>query len=293
MVNCALAEGFAGRCFYSRLCGNPPERLCFSPGRVREGIKKVHTASGSLRGTTQGMHRSWNFSAFLHVSGERLIEERVDEGSREHARSFQGPACGPVLLDIVKGFATEQGWSLTIDFFASACNHVTERYMSWTADSNCVWLMRLRRAPGMYHCVHGANDHIGKRDSSSLHYGLEDKVVRRARSDGVQAIFLVPVNQRAPFFQALQQHAAASLEVAADRDGVFKNTQGRQMAKHMLFAVDFGGPDRAAPWCVQGFVRRAPGRIPRPVEAAESEALLAKLSFLATGLPGCCCTFAS
>lgn len=168
MVNCALAEGFAGRCFYSRLCGNPPERLCFSPGRVREGIKKVHTASGSLRGTTQGMHRSWNFSAFLHVSGERLIEERVDEGSREHARSFQGPACGPVLLDIVKGFAAEQGWSLTIDFFASACNHVTERYMSWTADSNCVWLMRLRRAPGMYHCVHGANDHIGKRDSSSL-----------------------------------------------------------------------------------------------------------------------------
>lgn len=143
--------------------------------------------------------------------------------------------------------------------------------------SLCPWCQRSHRETGFFFAP----------------YGLEDKVVRRARSDGVQAIFLVPVNQRAPFFQALQQHAAASLEVAADRDGVFKNTQGRQMAKHMLFAVDFGGPDRAAPWCVQGFVRRAPGRIPRPVEAAESEALLAKLSFLATGLPGRCCTFAS
>ena len=107
-------------------------------------------------------------------------------------------------------------------------------------------------------------------------------MVRRARSDGVQAIFLVPVNRRAPCFQALQQHAAASLEVAADRDGIFRNTQGRHMAKHMLFAADFGGPDRVTPWCVQGLGRRAPGRILRPVEA-ESEALLAKLSFLATG----------
>ena len=58
-------------------------------------------------------------------------------------------------------------------------------------------------------------------------YGLEDKVVRRAHSDGVQAIFLVPVNRRAPFFQALQQHAAAALEVAADRDGIIGNTQGQ------------------------------------------------------------------
>ena len=75
------------------------------------------------------------FPRFLHVSGKRMIEERVDEGSREHARALKGPACGPVLLDIVKGFVAEQGWNSTIVFFASACNHVTERYMSWTADS--------------------------------------------------------------------------------------------------------------------------------------------------------------
>ena len=165
--------------------------------------------------------------------------------------------------------------------------------MSWTADSNCVWLMRLRRAPGMYHCVHGANDHIEKRDSSSLLTVLRTKWCGAPALMGFKRSSWFPSIGGRRFFQALQQHAAASLEVAADRDGVFKNTQGRQMAKHMLFAVDFGGPDRAAPWCVQGFVRRAPGRIPRPVEAAESEALLAKLSFLATGLPGCCCTFAS
>ena len=183
---------------------------------------------------------------------------------------MKGPACGPVLLDIVKGFAAEQGWHLTIDFFASACNHVTERYMSWTADPTCVlvdaftarswnvslrpWCQRSHRETGFFFAP----------------YGLEDKVVRRARSDGVQAIFLVPVNRRAPFFQALQQHAAASLEVAADRDGIFRNTQGRHMAKHMLFAADLGGSDRVTPWCVQGLGRRAPGRILRPVEAVST-----------------------
>ena len=51
-----------------------------------------------------------NFS-LLHVSRERLIEERVDEGSPEHAQSPKGLACWPALLDIVKGFAAEQGWS--------------------------------------------------------------------------------------------------------------------------------------------------------------------------------------
>ena len=70
------------------------------------------------------------FPRFLHDSGKRLIEERVDEGTREHARALKGPGCGPVLLDIVKGFVAEQGWNPTIVFFASAYNHVTERYMS-------------------------------------------------------------------------------------------------------------------------------------------------------------------
>ena len=82
-------------------------------------------------------------------------------------------------------------------------------------------------------------------------------------------------------FSGFATTCRASLEVAADSDGIFRNTQGRHMAKHMLFAADFGGPDRVTPWCVQGLGRRAPGRIMRPVEAADSEALLAKLSFLA------------
>ena len=144
------------------------------------------------------------FPRFLHVSGERLIKERVDEGSREQARALKGPACGPVLLDVVKGLAAEQGWNLTINFFASACNHVTERYMSWPADSCvliacvlvdafaarswnvslCPWCQPSHRETGVFFAP----------------YGLEDKVVQRARSDGVQAIFLVPVNRRAPFF---------------------------------------------------------------------------------------------
>ena len=33
------------------------------------------------------------FPRFLHDSGKRLIEERVDEGTLEHAHALKGPAC--------------------------------------------------------------------------------------------------------------------------------------------------------------------------------------------------------
>ena len=85
------------------------------------------------------------------------------------------------------------------------------------------WQMLSWRVPGMYYCAHGANAHTEKRDFSSRLTVLR---TRWFDSNWVQAVFLVPVNRRAPFFQDLQQHAAASLEVEADRDGMFANTQG-------------------------------------------------------------------
>ena len=43
--------------------------------------------------------------------------------------------------------------------------------------------------------------------------GLEDKVVRRARSDGARGLFLVPCNPKAPFFVALKTASRASMVV--------------------------------------------------------------------------------
>ena len=220
------------------------------------------------------------FPRCLHTSGEELIKEGVDDGSRAKARALQGPACSIGLRARLVRFAAKQGWALTVDFFASACNHVTDRYMSWTNDPECEQVdafaarsWNLSRCPG---CM-GMHRETGFFFPPS---GLEDKVVRRARSDGARGVFLVPCSRKAPFFAALKAHALASSEVAVEAD-VFTHLS-RPMCKHMLFAVDFGGADQGVGGCGQEALRRPRERWVRPIEADESEAILNKLRDMAT-----------
>ena len=68
--------------------------------------------------------------------------------------------------------------------------------------------------------------------------GLEDTVVRRAKSDGARGIFLVPTNRKAAFYMCLSQHAHASRIVRSDKD-TFVHVV-RSMPQHTLFAADLG-----------------------------------------------------
>ena len=68
----------------------------------------------------------------LHVSGEQLIAEGVDDGSRKEAKLLRGPKSGPRLRSTVFSFAHAHGFVITMDFFASSCNAIVERFASWT-----------------------------------------------------------------------------------------------------------------------------------------------------------------
>jgi hypothetical protein len=72
------------------------------------------------------------FPYFLHVSGKRLIEEGLFDESREHADVLHGPACSKRLQNKIQGFASMLSLTITIDFFASACNALVQWFMSWT-----------------------------------------------------------------------------------------------------------------------------------------------------------------
>ena len=73
---------------------------------------------------------------FLHVQGERLIEEGVDDGSRTEAKRVWGPKCGERLRGFIAEFCSRVGLWITIDYFASPCNALVPRFASWAREPN-------------------------------------------------------------------------------------------------------------------------------------------------------------
>ena len=65
-------------------------------------------------------------------------------------------------------FAAGQGWQPSIDFFASACNRLTDRYISWSNDPACESWMCSRPDPGIQVNAHTVSGAIVKLNSSSL-----------------------------------------------------------------------------------------------------------------------------
>lgn len=207
----------------------------------------------------------------LHVSGQRLIEEGVDDGSRAGAKIIWGPKSSARLRAFVFAFCKEEGCAITIDFFASSCNALVERFASWTKEpmSEAVdafsmrsWESSLCPACGVRHKELGF---------FFPPQGLEDKIVSRARSDGARGLFLVPTRQRAGYWMALRRAARRWCPVPA-ADCVFENTE-RELGAHTLFLVDFEGPPDATEPCAAAGRRRSGARPRDPVEDREEEEL--------------------
>ena len=221
------------------------------------------------------------FPLFLHVSGKQLIEEGIDDGSRKHAEALQGPACSAELRAQIRRLTRRANLEVTIDFFASSSNALVQRFMSWTAEqdneredafSARSWDVSL--------CPQCGKEHreIGFYFPPN---NLEDKVVRRARSDGARGWFLVPNQAKSGYWQCLTREATARFESIATGNS-FAHTGRRKMTAHSLFFVDFAEEaDRNAPACAGAGVRRSQANDFRPCEETELAELQRHLCYLA------------
>ena len=249
---------------------------------VLAAIMKGSARSPRLQAATEAIYRACIPRGVvvrtLHASGKQLIEEMVDEGSRRHAQALRGPACGERLRSIVFEFAREVGCPLTIDFFASAENTLCRRYAAWTDDprAEAVDAFSIRNWD-VGRCVCGMEHR-----EWGFYFppsGLEDRVVRRAQSDGARGVFLVPRNRKAPYFQALRQRAILMRNLESE-PGLFIHVR-KQMCKHSLIAVDFsGGNDLTTVFCGQESEPRRKGRTALPVEEEAARDLVQQISLL-------------
>jgi hypothetical protein len=209
------------------------------------------------------------FPMFLHVSGKKLIEEGTDDGSRQHAEALRGPACGSGLRAKILRLTQSVKLGISVDMFASSCNAVVPRFMSWTAEqdneredafSARSWDVSL--------CPQCGKEHreIGFYFPPN---NLEDTVVRRARSDGARGWFLVPNSAKAGFWQCLTREAKVRYHDIAS-GSAFAHAGSRKMGLHSLFFVDFAeAADALAPPCHGAGLRRPRGSDFRRCEEAE------------------------
>ena len=214
--------------------------------------------------------RGWALRG-LHVSGERLIEEGIDDGSRTKARELQGPKCGASLRARIFSFCELYGFRITIDMFASTCNAVVERFNSWSLEPlnehTDAFSMRSWESTVCPYCGQRHKEH-------GFYYpppGLEDRVVTRARSDGARGCFLVPTRHRAGYWMALRR-AAIQMQSLSESECDFEFSK-RDLGAFTLFLVDFGGPLGSTEPCPAAGRRRGKGRDLDPVEEREKEDL--------------------
>jgi hypothetical protein len=211
---------------------------------------------------------------FLHVPGTRMIEEGVDGAGREGARRITGPGCSRTTREAIWALCDRQGWQITIDLFAANCNKLVERFASWTDEPDSVVVDAFTiRSWNQSQCTCGRFH----RETVFVFppIGLERTVVRRARSDGVKGVFVVPTAYKAGYWMALRNHSVAMAELN-DKASNFVGVQA-PLGRHTIFLVDFGGADTQSPPCGQETRHRGRRPLLSEVEAEERRRVRAEI----------------
>ena len=205
-------------------------------------------------------------SLYLHVPGTEMIAEGVDGAGRDGARRIVGPACSEQGRAKIRRVLAQHGWTITIDLFAATCNRLTDRFASWTdePESEVVDAFTIP-SWDQSACVCGEVH----RETAFIFppRGLEKAVVRRAKSDGVRAAFVVPTAYKAGYWEALRGRAIAQMQLN-DPASDFAHAQA-PLGDHTLFLVDFGSSDTATPACGQECKLRGRRERFEPVELEE------------------------
>ena len=192
--------GWCVGCSILRKDGPSAHRLVrLSSSRYRRGRRRRCVCSWQLR---RCAGRRWKRLApvlCMRVTGEQLMAEGVEGGSREGAMLLLGPADEGAHLSFLESHC----WNLMIDLFAAWGNALIERIASWTDELHSEQLDAFGLGSwNQSRCP------CGKEHGETCYLfpprGMELVVVRRAKSDGVRACFVVPTDHKAGYWKLLR-----------------------------------------------------------------------------------------
>ena len=140
---------------------------------------------------------------FLHAPGRTLVEEGVDDLSRDGALDVAGPVSSPYLRAQALRLARAVGWSITVDAFASEANAFAPRFFARYAepraeveDAFTVPDWAFSRCP---HCTQLHRETLFAYPPPPL----LNAFVAKARADGARAIVIAPLSVASPSWNKL------------------------------------------------------------------------------------------
>ena len=139
----------------------------------------------------------------LHAPGRVLMDEGVDDHSRDGALEVAGPVSSALVRRRALALAVSCGWSLSVDAFASESNSVLPRFFARYAEpaAECEDAFTVSDW-GYSTCPACGNTH---RETLFAFPPppLLNAFVAKARADGVRAVVITPLSVAAPFWNKL------------------------------------------------------------------------------------------
>lgn len=224
---------------------------------------------------------------FLHAPGRDLVDEGVDDASRRLASAIAGPACSASLRSLVHNAAAAQGWTISVDLFASAGNCLVDRYYSEYPEPSAEAVDAIAVTDwDTSACPHCRRTH---RETIFAYPPrvLLSRFVRKARADGARGIVIVPFAITASYWPRL-------MEAARPIDGkpfvhirspekMLVETQDLSSPALAIFAIDFGPSssrrsDSIAPACGQEVAWRGRPLLGHPGDVTDRKRIRSALA---------------
>jgi len=231
----------------------------------------------------------------LHVPGLALMHEGIDGASRSgdnfgpgvNVEGIRGPAVSDHLWARIQALADEQRWKLTIDLFATASNHRTDRFVSWFPEPDAEAYDAF--SIGSWSSSLCPVCHTTHREAIYAYppSNLLPRVVDKAVADGAVGILVVALSTTSPVW-----HKLLKASVLPGPDGYVRIRKAKHMLMHgsgsyaaelALFPCDFsrlrGAPNGwSDPGCAGAFLPRLRHPCGSTADAADRQALRAALS---------------
>ena len=196
----------------------------------------------------------------LHVPGLTLVQEGIDGASR-HGAAFGhdanvagilGPAVSDTLWSTILELANRVQWRLTIDLFASASNHRTDRFVSWFPEPDA----EAFDAFSIGNWGSSMCPLCGLRHTEAIYAfpppALLTRLVAKAVADRAVGIIVVPLLVTSPVWHKLQLAS-----VLPGRDGYVRIRRARRLLDHAQ-SLSTSSPDLALFPCDFGRLRGTP-----------------------------------